>query len=79
LRSLTDGFDGWDEMSIEPDCFTDAGDSVVVPNVARLRGRDGIAVSARSTLVITVRGRKVSRICLYQNTQEALEAAGLAG
>jgi ketosteroid isomerase-like protein len=62
---------------IKPDSFTEAHDSVVVPNVAYQRGRDGIEVSARSTLVFTLRGRRITRICLYQDTQQALEAVGL--
>jgi hypothetical protein len=73
----TDSFDAWEDGVIEPDCFIDAGESVVVPDVARQRGRDGIEVSARSTLVFTVRSRRIARICLYQETDQALKAVGL--
>jgi uncharacterized protein len=72
-------FEAFEEIVIEPDRFIEAGDSVVVPNVAHQRGRDGIEVSARSTLVFTVRSRRITRICLYQETEEALKAVGLAG
>jgi ketosteroid isomerase-like protein len=78
LRVYTDSFDAWEEMLIEPDCLMDAGESVVVPNISRLRGREGIEVSARSTIVFTVRDHKVIRVRLYQETEDALKAVGLA-
>ena len=62
---------------IQPDRFIDTGESVVVPNVWYLRGRDGIEVSARSTFVFELRDGKIIRICLYQETEEALKAVGL--
>jgi ketosteroid isomerase-like protein len=77
LRLYADAFNVWEESVIEPDRFIDAGDSVVVPNVSHQRGREAIEVSARSTLVFTVRNRKLTRICLYQETQQALKAVGL--
>jgi hypothetical protein len=49
----------------------------VVPNTAYVRGRDGIKTVARSTLIFEVRVGRVARICLYRETHEALEAAGL--
>jgi ketosteroid isomerase-like protein len=79
LRFYAGYFEGFDVIEIKPDRFIVAGDSVVVPNVAHQRGRDGIEVSARSTLVFTVRNHKLIRICLYQETEQALEAVGLAG
>ena len=69
----------FEEVHIDPDRFIDSGDLVVVPNSALVRGRDGIETVARSALVFEVRGGLVARICLYQETQEALEAAGLRG
>jgi ketosteroid isomerase-like protein len=78
LRFYAGFFEVFEEIVIEPDCFTDVGESVVVPNVSRSRGRDGVEVFARSTLVYTVRDRKLTRICLYQDTEEALKAVGLA-
>jgi ketosteroid isomerase-like protein len=62
---------------IEPDRFIDTGEFVVVPNVSYLRGRDGIEVSARSTLVFELRDGTIIRICLYPETDEALRAVGL--
>jgi ketosteroid isomerase-like protein len=79
LRFYEDHFEAFDEIVIKPDRFIDVGDSVVVPNVAHQRGRDGIEVSARSTLVFTVLNRKLVRICLYQETEQALAAVRLKG
>lgn len=72
-------FDAFEEITMEPDGYIDAGESVVIPNVVHMRGRDGIEVSARSTIVYTMRDCRIARICLYQETQDALKAAGLAG
>ena len=78
LRFYSSYFEAFEEIVIEPVRFIEAGDSVVVPNVAHQRGRDGIEVSARSTLVFTFRNGKVTRVCLYQETGPALRAVGLA-
>jgi len=67
----------FEEVHIEPDRFIESGDSVVVPNSAQIRGRDGIETVARSALVFEVRSGLIARICLYQETAEAFEAAGL--
>ena len=77
LRFYAGYFEAFDKIVIEPDRFIEAGDSVVVPNVARQWGRDGIAVSARSTLVFTIRNGRITRICLYQDVEPALKAVGL--
>jgi ketosteroid isomerase-like protein len=77
LRFYAGYFEAFDKIVIEPDRFIEAGDSVVVPNVARQWGRDGIEVSARSTLVFTIRNRKITRIRLYQDIGQALKAVGL--
>jgi ketosteroid isomerase-like protein len=78
LRIYVEWFEMFDMIVIEPESFIDIEDSVVVPNIARMRGRDDIEVSARSALLYTVRGRKISRICLYQELDQALKAVGLA-
>jgi ketosteroid isomerase-like protein len=78
LRFYTDWYETFTMTVIEPESFIDVEDSVVVPNLARLRGRDGIEVSARSSFLYTVRGQMVTRICLYQELDQALKAVGLA-
>jgi len=70
-------FDAFEEMAAEPERFIDAGESVIVPNVVHIRGRDGIEVSARSAIVFTFRSHRITRMCLYQETEEALKAVGL--
>src|SRR5438552_16721641 len=78
LRFYREYFAVFAEIRFEPLSFIEAGDSVVVPNVAHQRGRDGIEVTASSALVFTVREHRIARICLYQETAEALKAVGLA-
>jgi hypothetical protein len=39
-------------------------------------GRDGIEVQARTTWLFTLRDSRVERVCLFQEKEEALEAAG---
>jgi ketosteroid isomerase-like protein len=70
-------FEMFERITVEPDRFIDAGDSVVVPNAAQMRGRHGVDTVARSTLLFEVRSGRVARICLYQETQKALQAVGL--
>ncbi len=77
LRFYTEYYETFESTVIEPDRFVETGDLVVVPNVAYQRGRDGIEVSARSTLVFAVHNRLITRICLYQGKDEALTAVGL--
>ena len=73
-----EGFlDTFEQVEIEPSRLIKSGDSVVVPNTAYVRGRDGIETVARSTLIFEFHGGLVARICLYQEKHEALEAAGL--
>jgi ketosteroid isomerase-like protein len=77
LRFYAEYYETFEETTVVADRFIDAGERVVVPNVAHQRGRDGIEVSARSTLVYTVRDRTITRICLYQEEEQALKDVGL--
>jgi ketosteroid isomerase-like protein len=67
-------FDRWEADTSE---FIDCGDHVVWPNVARMRGRDGIEVEAHSTVVVTLRAGRIVHWRLYQERSEALKAVGL--
>ena len=78
MRFYADYYAHFEEIQIETESYTSAGDSVVVPNIAYQRGREGIEVTARSTFVFTVCDGRITRICLYQETPEALKAVGLA-
>ena len=77
LRFYEGYFQAFEATVIEPDHFIETDESVVVPNVAHQRGRDGIEVSARGTFVFTLRDHKIIRIRLYQETDDALKAVGL--
>jgi ketosteroid isomerase-like protein len=77
LRFYQNFLETFEEVNIEPDRFIESGESVVVPNSAQIRGRDGIETVARSALVFEVRSGRLARVCLHQETHEALEAAGL--
>ena len=78
MRFYADYYAAFEEIMLEAESYTSAGEYVVVPNTAYQRGRDGIEVSARATFVFTVYDGRITRICLYQETQEALVAVGLA-
>ena len=68
----------FEEAEIEtPQGVTDAGSEVVVSNTTHFRGREGIEVSASSTWVFTVENGQITCIRLFQERDEALEAAGL--
>jgi ketosteroid isomerase-like protein len=70
-------FEVFDSIVFEEASCIPVGDSVVVPNLARQRGKHGAETTARSAFVFTLRDGKISRICLYQEKEEALEAVGL--
>jgi ketosteroid isomerase-like protein len=64
-------------VQLETHGYTEAGSEVVVPNTAHMRGRDGIEVTAKSALVFTVDNWEITRLRLFHERAEALEAAGL--
>jgi ketosteroid isomerase-like protein len=68
----------FEENKLEIHGFTEAGAEVVVPNTALMRGRDGIEVTASSTFVFTVEHGLITRMRLFQEHAEALEAVGLS-
>ena len=78
LRFYKDFFDTFDEIRLDPERLIPSGDLVVVPNTARMRGRDGVETVARSALVFEVKGGRIAAIRLFQTADEALEAAGLS-
>ena len=78
-RSFFDDFgDTFESIRVEPSEFIEVDDNVIVPQTGYTRGRDGIETTARITLVWTIRDGAIVRICLYQDKQDALEAAGLS-
>jgi ketosteroid isomerase-like protein len=67
----------FEDVQLEVHGFTAAGSEVVVPNTAHMRGRQGIEVVARSTLVFTLEKGRITRLRLFQERAEGLESAGL--
>src|SRR4051812_20370332 len=68
----------FEDVQVEMHGFTEVGSEVVVPNTAHIRGRQGIEVVARSTFVFTVENGQITRLRMFQERAEALEAAGLS-
>jgi len=67
----------FEEGHLETHDFRQVGSDVVVPNTAHFRGREGIEVSARTVLVFTLERGQITRLRLFPDLNEALEAAGL--
>ncbi len=65
----------FETVELETHGFRQVGSHVVVPNTAHLRGREGIEVIARSTFVYTVENGQITRLRMFQEEAEALEAA----
>jgi len=70
--------ESWESLRIEVDEFIEAGEHVVAPNTVYVQGRDGIEVQARGAFVFTICDRSITRLCFYQERQDALEAVGLS-
>jgi ketosteroid isomerase-like protein len=68
----------FEDVQVEYHGFTEMGSEVVVPNTAHIRGRQGIEVVARSAFVFTVERGLITRLRMFQERAEALEAAGLS-
>jgi ketosteroid isomerase-like protein len=68
----------WESFRVEIDETIAIGDHLVVPHTTYIRGRDGIEARARTTWLFTIHDGKIERVCLYQDKDEALEAAGLS-
>jgi ketosteroid isomerase-like protein len=82
-REMTRVFEGfsdlWESWRTEIDEFVHAGENVVVyRQTGYLRGRDGIEVTARTSVVWTFRDGAVTAIAQFNELEDALEAAGLS-
>jgi ketosteroid isomerase-like protein len=78
FRRLSEEFaNSWESVRYEADEIIEAGDQVVTPWTNRVVGRDGIELEARGIWLWTFRNGSVVRLCLYQELNEALEAARL--
>jgi ketosteroid isomerase-like protein len=68
----------WESLRMEAEDFIEAGDLVIVPQTAYARGRYGIEVRSRTAVVYTIRDGAIVRMTMYQELDDALEAAGLS-
>ena len=68
----------FEDVQVEYHSFTEVGSEVVVPNTGHVRGRQGIEVVARSTFVFTVENGRITRLRMFQDQAEALDAVGLS-
>jgi ketosteroid isomerase-like protein len=68
----------FEDVQLETYGFAEAGSEVLTSNTSHSRGREGIEVIARSTLVCTVENGQITRIRMFQERAEALEAVGLS-
>lgn len=75
-RVIEEFLSPWEDYRYEVHEVIEAGDHVVTPFTTHFRGRDGLDVEAHATWVWTIRGGALMRVCLYQDRDEALEAAG---
>jgi ketosteroid isomerase-like protein len=76
-RMMREFTESWESVDYASDEIIDAGEHVVTTTTMRFQGRGGIDVQARPAFVWTIREGKLSRICMYQERDDALEAAGL--
>jgi ketosteroid isomerase-like protein len=76
-RLMEEFLEAFDTVQVGAE-YIDSGERVVISFTNRFRGRDGIEVQARGIWLCTIRDGLIVRICLYQDVQEALEAAGLS-
>jgi ketosteroid isomerase-like protein len=77
-RFLDDFSGTFESVRIEPEEYILAGEQVVVSWTLHFRGRDGIEATAKGSMLWTVRDGRTTRVCLYQERDEALEAARLS-
>jgi ketosteroid isomerase-like protein len=77
---LDDWTDAWDDWELEVDALHDGGEKVVA--LLHQRGRSkatGMPVEMSLAQVWTLRDGKQTRMDMYSDQSEALEAAGLRG
>ena len=76
---LSEWKDAWEDWELEVDGFYEAGDKVVV--LVRQHGRSkaaGMPVEMSFAQVWTMRDGKQTRMDMYSDREEALEAAGVS-
>jgi ketosteroid isomerase-like protein len=78
IRKLWEEFVGiWARSWINAEEFIEADEHVVAFGRFHAIGRDWTEVRARFTWTFAIRDGAIQRVCMYQERQEALKAAGL--
>jgi ketosteroid isomerase-like protein len=76
---LGDWDSAWEEWSVAPERFVDAGDSVVVIYRMRVKGKgSGLELDLSEAQVWELRSGEAVRLDVYGSAAEALEAVGLS-
>jgi ketosteroid isomerase-like protein len=71
--------DAFETFEVTPVRFIGSGDLLIVPTEVHATGRgSGVAVEAHGATLCELRDGKLTRLTLYQNQDDALEAAGLS-
>jgi len=71
--------DSYDDVTVEPERYIDAGDDVVVIARVRAKGRgSGFPINWHHGYVWTIRGGQAVRFRWFNRPKEALEAVGLS-
>ena len=79
MRFRRDIAEAWDRFEVEIEDLFDSGSLVVVFVRSLGKGRaSGIEVDFRSAWLVAVSDQKITRLRLYRERKEALEAAGLS-
>jgi ketosteroid isomerase-like protein len=79
IRAFYDEFFGvWETVRFEVDECVEAGEQVALSFTNYHRGRDGIEVTVRPSVVCTFRDGRIVHARGYQEWHEALEAVGLS-
>jgi ketosteroid isomerase-like protein len=78
LRWIDDWDEAWEDWSVEPEEYIEAGDRVVVVTRLSARGRgSGVPLVRRDAHVWTVRNGKAVRLDYYGSSTEGLKAVGV--
>jgi ketosteroid isomerase-like protein len=70
-------FEVFDRVVVTPEEVIEHGDHIIVMDLSRMWGRDGIEVEARNAHVVTLRDGRISRWVMYRSRADALKAVGL--
>ena len=76
--AFSDWLEAWEAFVFEPKELIAAGDHVLVPNTQWGTGKgSGVEISLETTIVVTVRDRRIASIREFADHSDAVEAAGL--